>query len=188
MRLWPKPRFILATSLLFGAVVVAAIPGMKIFLLFYLAGLGICFICLAALSCAASASAMRQASWRVAAIEATFAALVVGVCIFPRLLIVPLDAASPYLQLAIAYPIFKSRIAAWPSEATAKVLILETDGFLSSASGLAFDESGEMLGEPGTQSKRWKERASNSPLEKKCWRANRLVGFYYSWSGNYACE
>jgi hypothetical protein len=92
------------------------------------------------------------------------------------------------VQLAAYYPTFTARTAGWPHDRAPRVLVLQTDGFLSMASGLAFDESGEIRKPPGTQSAQWKARVSRSPLQRTCWGAVHLIGPYYSWSGDYACE
>jgi hypothetical protein len=188
MPLWPKARSVTAVALLLGAVAISAVPGMKLLAVFYLVPLTAAFVSLAVLSCVATALAARRANWPVAILEGAFVSAVVATVLQPQLFVTPLRTTSNYIQLAITYPMIKTRVESWPPDQTPRVLIFETDGFLSGASGLAFDDSDEISKAPGSQSDAWKARISNSPLGMKCWQATRLIGSYYAWSGEYACE
>jgi hypothetical protein len=57
------------------------------------------------------------------------------------------------------------------------------DGFISMASGIAYDESDELALPPGQQSARWRAAAASTELDREVWAATRLHGHYFWWDG-----
>ncbi|MDD5541948.1 MAG: hypothetical protein PHX83_02120 [Acidobacteriia bacterium] len=180
-----KYRLLFATIVLVLIIFLGAVPGFRLpFVFFVIPGALLCFGLLGLMSLWYMVRAMLRRNVRRAIAEAVVVVLMATGIAWPRPFYRPLGCASSYVGLAFVYPSLSSSVDRLPKDAVPHVIAIETDGFLDMCSGYAYDDSGEVQKEAGTQSQAWREQASKSALQGKYWAATRLIGHYYRWGGN----
>jgi hypothetical protein len=63
-----------------------------------------------------------------------------------------------------------------------------TGGVFSTEVGIGYDNSDEFKKPPGTESASWQLAAKDTFVGGKCWEAHPLVGHYFKWVFDGACE
>jgi hypothetical protein len=96
--------------------------------------------------------------------------------------------AGDFLQLAIVYPQFATQIDALASDAGPRIVTIETDSALLMSHGIAYDDSDEIMLAPERRSASWTAHARTSRFAMECWGVRHLIGHYYVWGGDGACE
>jgi hypothetical protein len=68
------------------------------------------------------------------------------------------------------------------------IVTWSTGGVFSTEVGIGYDKSDEFKKAPGTQSASWQLAAKDTFVGGKCWEAHPLVGHYFKWVFDGACE
>jgi hypothetical protein len=177
--MWPT-FFTIGLFLLF--VTLFVIPRSRVFLLFF----GIPVIAIGTLipiarSCFVAAASLkgrrylRALSALVLPIVCTIAAANYGSALKTC------AAAADYVQFYVGYPFFAHAVSQLPRNDGPRLAVFTMDGFLSMSSGVAFDESDEIILPAGKQTDAWKVRAAHTEFSTGDFVAKRLIGHYYRW-------
>jgi hypothetical protein len=180
--IWPTK---VAAVLFLVCVALFAIPGARLFVLFFgLPAIAVISLIPIALSCFVAATSLNQRRY-LKALSAlvlpffcTIAALNFGTALRTC------ASAANYVQFYVGYPFFALAVSQLPGNARPRLAVFTMDGFNSMSNGVAFDESDELELPAGRQTNAWKGRAEHTELSTGDFVAKKLSGHYYLWWSN----
>jgi hypothetical protein len=177
--IWPT-SFAIVLFLL--CVALLAIPGSRLFLLFFgFPVIGVISLIPIALSCFVAATCLKERRYLkslsalVLPILCTIATLNYGTTLRTC------ASVANYVQFYVGYPFFAHAVSQLPRNARPRLAVFTMDGFISMSNGVAFDESDELDLPAGKQTGEWKVRAEHTELSTGDFVAKKLIGHYYLW-------